>query len=182
MSFVSSYIPTAGAAVERAEDQLNWTITSRPQAATYYVRLVEAGSIFSSSFPRILEINNGSGGNPRFYIIQNSNGKYRVGYVNAEGTTVTSDLTTAPTVGDVVELRATLSSAGVVQIHQSINSGTETSAVASSTQVLPTAWSGTQLWLNSRDTTQVGFNKFLDIVILRDIQSLATMRRIARAV
>jgi hypothetical protein len=65
----------------------------------------------------------------------------------------------------------------VIQIHQTINGAAETSATASAALALPDAWSAAQLWINSSVTAVAGFNKFMNVAVLRGVQSLTTMRR-----
>jgi len=169
----SSYIPTSGAADTRATEVLSFPFTARPQVMTLYFRFVESGSILSGS-AMICHLGSSSdSATPRLQVYR-AGGKYRLEIVG--DVTVNSTLITAPSIGNVVELRCVINT--TVQIHQSINGAAETSATASSAQVLPQTWAGTILYVGSRaGSINIGFNKFLNVCIMRGSQSLTTMRR-----
>jgi len=168
---VSSYIPTGGAQVTRTVDALSWVFNSRPQAMTVYLKFIEVGAIKNYAGGTAI-IKLGSG-NPSFYITPNAAASYlyRAGYHNGTAA-VTSTLATGPAIGSIVELRATLTAAGVVRLHQSINKAAETSATASNALALKQTWSSSTLILNNH----VGW---IAICIERGIHDLATMRQLA---
>ena len=174
---VSSYIPTGGAQVSRTVDALSWVFNSRPQAMTVYVKFIETGAVKNyAGGTTIIQLGSGNashGYGPRFFVVPNSATSYlyRAGYHNGTAG-VTSTLATGPAIGNVVELRATLSAAGVVRLHQSINGAAETSATASSAQALKQTWGSSALILNNHMA-------WLAIHVERGIHDLATMRQLA---
>ena len=174
---VSSYIPTGGAQVTRTVDALSWVFNSRPQAMTMYLKFIEMGTIKAAT-TRLLQIGANALATSRLVVLE-SGGKYQVAHYNANGTSRTSTAATAPAVGSVVELRVTLSATGAVQLHQTINGGTEASATASGTLTLPQVWQDATLWLGRASTGGVGFAGFLAVHIERGIHDLATMRQLA---
>jgi hypothetical protein len=178
---VSSYIPTAGAVFARGREQLTFPFTARPQAMTFYAHFIEAGSGVTSGSERILQIGDTSNGNPRLFISNAASNRYRLRWINAAGTGVGTAPVVSPSIGDVVELLCILNANGSVDNTTIINN-TATAAGTSSPLVLPDAWSDILLSINSVGTIAVGFNKFLNILILRGVQTLATMRRIARSI
>lgn len=80
--------------------------------------------------------------------------------------------------GQIVELMATLSAAGLPTIYQSINGAATTSAVTT-VHPLPPAWSGSILYLNSAAGSLSGAAAFLNVLIVRGVQDIITMRRLA---
>lgn len=178
-TFASSYIKTNGTALTRNRDRLSFPYNARPQAMTVYVRFVERGTVLITN-ARILHIGLANSANaPLLDILETSaGGKYRVVYNSGTGS-VSSSLTAAPSINDIVELRVTLTGAGVAQIHQSINGATETSATAASALTLPQTWAGTDVELNATIAGNTGFSAFTNIVITRGVQTLETMRRMA---
>lgn len=175
---MSSYIPTSGATAIRNADVLPFPFSARPQAMTIYLRFVEMGTIDSGSFTVVCNI----GGNvsPRIGIERDSSRRYTLFFNLASGNT-SSKLGTggAPSIGDTVELHATLTANGVVGLKQSVNGGAIEIGSVSPGLTLPAAWATQKLWLNSKISDTVGFNAFRNVVIHRGVQSLTTMRRLA---
>jgi hypothetical protein len=179
---VSSYIPTTGAVFERGRDVLSLPFTARPEAATFYVRFIEKGTI-SIAGARLLQIGNTASSNPKLFVSHTGAGDYGIRWINTDGTTVASTPNVTPSIGDDVEFLGILNADGSVQGTTVVN-GTTTSGSASSAQVLPTSWAGTTLLIGGGlgAKTLDGFNPFLNISIMRGVQTLATMRRIARSI
>lgn len=175
--FHSSVIVTAAATGTRVRDQLSFTFNARPQPMTIYIRFVELGTMVAIANLRILQIGASAGTDPRLFISGDSSGFYRIVHDNGP-TIVTSTLATAPTFGQRVELRATLSATGSVQINQSINEGAETSATASGAATLAAAWSAATLWVNSLSTSVTGFMALRNLRIERGAVSLQRMREL----
>ena len=175
---VSSFIPTDASVRTRAADQLSFTFNAIPQAMSLYVRFIEHGSVKIAS-SRVLQI--GDASNARLLILTDSSpGVYRVQYQNGTGAAaVQSAMAVGPSLRDQVELLATLTAAGIVQLHQSINRATMTSGIASTALVLPLTWGASTIWANSVSTTGVGFIVLLNWLVMRGVQDFATMRRIA---
>jgi hypothetical protein len=180
---MSSYMPTDGASVTRTADALSWTFTARPQATTLYVKFVERGNIANAvtgSNRNLLSI--GGGSNARIELLQEAaTAFYKLYFFRATGAAVASTLAVAPTIGQIVELRGTISVTGSVQLHQSLDGGAEVSATASTTKPLPTAWNTAVLWLGGHGPTVQGQQELLATAIVRGIQTRATMRRLAGA-
>lgn len=176
-TLVTSYNPTTAGVVDtRTGDTLSFPFTARPQAMTVYVRFEERGSVLIAG-ARIIQIGDTSDNSPRFIILQATTG-YRVHYQTAS-VTRTSTLAAAPVIGNIVELLATLSGAGVAQISHSINGATVVSATAAAAALLPPAWSGQTLSINSAGATVPGVIALLNLRVVRGVQDMATMRRIA---
>lgn len=169
----SSYIPTlAGAVDTRTADSLTFPWTALPQAMSVYLKFQERGTI---------RIANGvvfriaSGGSSVFLINTNSAATlYQAQFANHVGVTRSSTLAAAPTVGNIVELLATVTSAGVLQLSQSIGGAAATSATASAAMVLPPSWAASTITI-----APTGVIALLNLVIVRGVQDMATMRRLA---
>lgn len=181
----SSYMRTNGAAVTRNHDALRWAnVMGRPCAMTIYIRFVELGAVGSATtFTRLLHIGDDSGTNPAYDIDNNNTNRYAVRYRRVSSGTANAVVAVAqPTVGDIVELNATLNNSGDVTLQQSIN-GTDATVVTSGgsgNQTLALAWSAPALRVNGLSaTSQIGFVGIRDVVIVRGVQTLATMRRLA---
>lgn len=178
--FASSYKKTASGTATRNAEALSFPFWAPPQAMTCYVKFVERGTILAPASTRVLQVSNGT--NPRFLVWQyTGNNRYRASLINIDEDQVDSVSVAAPSVGDVVELRVTLSALGVVQIHQSINSAAEVSATATAAQALDSTWGGNILSLNGQVTAAaaVGFNEFEAAIIARgSSHTLADFRAI----
>jgi hypothetical protein len=171
---------SAGAAVTRVRDDLSWPFSARPQAMTFYARFYERGTAQLANFNAILQITNAAAANPKIAILTNASGYYYIAFANDSGTEKVSEMAAAPSLGDLVELRATLADTGAVQIHQMLNGVSETSAAASAGQMLPQTWAGQTLYVNSwGNATFHGFVGLTHLVIARGVQTMATMRRLA---
>jgi hypothetical protein len=140
----------AAALLLGTSDLTYWPVPVLPAAVTVYLEFVQVGAVPAVS-GTIWYLGNSGNTGARLWI-DSSGTFWRVRHHN--GTTeVTSTLAAAPASGNRVALRATLSSTGVVQIHQSINGAAETSATASGTNTLAAAWSDTRLYANSTGAT-----------------------------
>jgi len=100
---------------------------------------------------------------------------YRLTYTDGT-TTRTATMATAPSTGDEVWLRWTLTSAGVCQIWQSINGAAETTPGAAAATVLPAAWAGTTMRLNRLGTGTRGNTIYLDGVVMLGAPTLAQIQ------
>jgi hypothetical protein len=161
----------------RAAESMYFPIEEDVLPVTIYARFIEAGNLKTSS-GRILQISDSGNSNPKILI--DSNGTYyEAAWYDGSGTTRTSTLSAAPSIGDVVELRATLKADGKIQIHQSINGASETSASESAALALPAAWSGGRLYLAGIATS--GFTAHQAIKIVRGIHDRAYMRAVTQA-
>lgn len=167
--------PLSASGVKNA-DVAYLDFTAAPQEMTVYARFFElGGSDVDSS--RVFQISSAAAANPRLAIYALS-GLYRGMYHN--GTTeVYSPMAASPSYGQLVELRLTLSGAGVVQLHQSLNGASETSATASAANALPSAWSDTRLYVGSAGSTGQGVNAFSHVYAWAGTKTLAECRALA---
>lgn len=173
------YIATTTVTVTRNADLLSLPFNALPQAMSVYVRFVELGNIYETGTNnRVLEIE-GTSTNPRFLIAWNT-AHYGVQWFNAAGSTVSAAAATNPVIGDVVELLAVLQSDGSVYLTQAINGGAATTTATSSTLALGPSWGTTpKLYVGSENGSATGTMGFLNGAMLRGVQSLGTMRRVA---
>lgn len=171
----TSYFPAGAAASARAGDLLTLPFPHAPQSMTAYARFREAGTTAYSA-ARVFEV---GGGNVRLWL-RTSGGRYELGHFTP--TYVSSVAAAGPPVGAWVELRATLSDTGAVQLHQSVNGGTEASAAASADNPLAGAWGASTVTLGAESNgNNAGVNPITHALFLPGVHSLATCRRRAGA-
>lgn len=173
--YPGEYVPTTTGTVTRNEEVATVPFNAKPQAMTLYLRFIDLGSLKNTAtVETLLSVGGGSGARLRL----SSNGTfYNFLKVNAAGAAIDSAAATATALGDVVELVGVLAANGSVQLIQSIN-GTTTTAAASVAQALDPAWNSAVLAFGL-----TGFNAtagLLNAVGMRGVQSLDTMRRVAR--
>ena len=174
--FASSYIKTVASTVTRNAETLSFPFVAPPQEMTVYVKFVEGGTTLTGTTTRLFKIGSTVSAAAPFLHIRNVSGKYG-GTWDGGVLSSPSTMATAPSIADAVELRLTLSGAGVYQLHQSINSAAETSASSQVGDPLPTTWAGQLLFFNgSGDTSKLGFNKFRSIKVARGTKTMAEMR------
>jgi hypothetical protein len=172
----SSYIPTEGTTVTRNADSLYWEVPSLnpPREMTLYVRGVELlGTALSNE--RYIQIGDSANADARLLI-------YRSGATTAaiwDPATQVAVVGAAKSTGDLLEMRLTLSAAGVIQLGTSINGGAESLSAAGAAQALPAAFSAAQIWLNSVGAAQVGLFGFTHVAVALGQKSRAEMRAIA---
>jgi hypothetical protein len=137
---------------------------------TVYLRFIELGTLAGSG--RLLHIGAASSDDPSFVVDSNGT-NYRVVHTNSSS--VNSTVGT-PAIGSIVELRAALFPDGAVQIHISVNGGSESSGSKSGALALDTAWGLTRIYLGSRDGSNPAFTGFHKVAISRGVQTRAFMR------
>jgi len=165
------YIPTTTVTVARNADVPIAPFLARPQAMTLYVRFIEQGGILSGGAQLWI----GSSSANSLYLFA-SGGFYRIEH----RATVTSAAASAPTYGQVVELVGTLSATGVVQLTQSINGAVPVVSAASGISTVADAWSSAQIGLGiSPGLSLPSATAILNACVVRGVQDMATMRRIA---
>lgn len=173
---VSSYMRSGGGTVTRNADILPFPFPARPQAMTGYLRFVESGNIALSNSEKLITI--GGDTVPRL-LIQAIGGVYNLRHQNGI-LNVASTMTTAPSVGQIVELVSQLNADGSVKLIQSIDAATEEEASASTAAVFSAKWNEALLYFNSESpSARIGFTAFRNVVFHRGVQSLTTMRRLA---
>ncbi len=170
--FSSSHIPTVASAVTREADSLVDEYTAVPQEATWLVSFVEGGTIDGISATTLLTVGNSAWAAP--YLTIRTNGTYYQAVHDPAAASI-STLAVAPVKGDLVEIRVTVSSAGVVQIHQSINGAAEVSATAGTAQAFGGAWSALELTVNGVGS-YIGTTGISSIKNATGSNSLATMQ------
>lgn len=165
----SSYIKTEASAVTRAADGLAFDYLALPCPLTMYARFVERGTVLINS-GRIAQIS--SGPEPRFTLVTRSSFQY--GVTHGNGVSAQSvGLSTAPGLGDEVELCGTLSATGSVRLFQSINGDPETSSSESSAVPLAPAWADTKLVVNGPTNGLIALES---LKIAAGVRSLDYMR------
>jgi hypothetical protein len=145
-----------------------------PQEMTVYVKFIELGTVDTGD--TVLWIGDSTLSSPYFQIASDTTGYFARHHPGTSA--LTSQLAAPPSIDDVVELRAVLSADGTVQIHQSVNGAAETSASATASSFLASAWAGSRLYLNSSPTGSEGCAIYLDAKVLSGTQTLATMRSV----
>lgn len=155
-----------------------------PREMTIYLKFLEAGW-FNVTSARLLHIGSATvGDDPRLSIHSHtpaSNAFYAITYDNGVASPDDAILTTAPAMGDTVELRAVLRS-GSLEIGQSINGGTETVATDPTTPTLASTWakeSGeTRIYLGSAGTGNRSGNPIIVAKIVAGDRSMDEMRSV----
>lgn len=174
VAFETSYIPTAAAAVTRANEVLTFPYAAKPQAQTMYVKFVERGTIDGGIAASPMMIAASGSAVPRFMMYVTS-AKYAIQHANGVGD-VNSVLAAAPSIGDVVELRATLTSAGVAQICQSINGAAETSSTATAALALAPQWAALPFVHIDKSGAFYGFASYIAAKVVPGVRSMGFMR------
>jgi len=178
--YATSYMPTNGATVTRNVDNLQWAFSARPQAMTVYLRFVELtkGPAWSADLV-LFQIGATDNSDPKFRIYRvGSAATYRAQHDNG-ATAVQSSVTLSQSFGDVVELVAQIAATGIVTLIGTKNGGAATTAAASSAAVLFPAWSGAVMMVGNRAGLATGAAAFTHVAVMRGVQTLAAMRRVA---
>lgn len=168
------YIPTTTGTVTRNADTLSFACNGGPQTLTVYVRLVSNGVGFG---PDLLWIGDASVTAPFLAIRDNgtTDGRLFARYSNGVSTS-TSAMAGTTTIGDVLEFRVTLTASGVVTLASTKNGAAEVVETAGSAVPLAPSWSANTVRLSGPNAV------ILNLAILRGVQSLDTMRRVAKVV
>lgn len=177
---VTSFIPerVANTALTRKADSLVFPFSGAPQAMTVYCRFRERGNAALTIVPRVWSC--GTGSFPGLNVSFPSGGAgYQLTFNNnISGSSTIVTLATKPAVGQLVELRATLTSGGVIQLGQSINGATETLTASGAAMVLPQAWNTAQFFAGGIGG-HYGAIAIQNLLVMRGVQTLATMRKYA---
>jgi hypothetical protein len=135
--------PGTGSAAYVAE---TWSLPfgAPPQAMTFYLDFIEAGTRYSAAGVRLLSLGNSTPGTPELKLETDGAGAYRLTHHN--GTSPVSAAAGAsggsaiPNVGQRVQLYATMSATGAVSIQQSIAGAAWSPVVTSGALALAAAW------------------------------------------
>jgi len=128
-------------------DRLWYDMLLHPTDIVLYAEFVERGSLAAGG--AVLYVGNEAATGARI-LLESSGTQYRLTYTDGT-TTRTSTMTgTAPVTGQRVQLTGTLSAAGVSQVRQRINGGTETGPAPAAALALPPAWGGARAYVASR--------------------------------
>lgn len=177
----SSYIKTEGTTVTRNADSLYFPFTAPPQEMTVYVRGVDIGAGRGvGGGAHVLSISDGNLLNPKLCILDNGtfNGQVYAEWSNGSSGSFSASATSA--VGNLRELRMTLSAAGVATIAQSLNGAAEVVGTPGSAAPLTATFSAERLYLASASV----FNgiALTNVLVAAGTQSLSTMRQLAGVV
>lgn len=170
--FVTSDIVTAGAAVTRSADIVSFPFPYAPLEMTVYLKYWERGTMQSVG-TRVFHLGAAAGTAPHL-LLGNVGGALQALH-NNNTTSVTANAPVTPAMGDMVEVRVTLSGNGTVVIGIALNGGAE-STLGSVASALANAWSANTLWLGQMNGSAAGFAAFSAVKVLRGIQTLAAMR------
>lgn len=160
----TSPILTTTIGVTRNADALTASFSYRPTAITIYARYI-AEHIDAGVDAVIASV---SSANPLVYIAAaGTAGTARISSVNLAGTAKTSTAGSAPTAGQLVEIRGVLNSDGSVLAGQSINGGTESLGSTSATQSLEASWGATSIAIGPSHAMGL-----LNLLILSGVRSM----------
>ncbi len=150
-----------------------WDFLLHPTAITLYVEFVQPAA-FPPAVKGLIYLGNAADTGARV-LIESSGTQYRM--ILGDGVSGrTSALTgTAPTAGQRVQLRGTLTAAGVIQLHQSIDGAPETDAASDAALALKSSWGGQRVYLNSRGSGSVGGALYLDAKVAIGAPSIADL-------
>jgi hypothetical protein len=149
---------------------------------TSYVRFVETGNIATGGTHVLWRISDAAGAAHPLLQLLAASGFYQVIFTSVAATTATATLGTAPSVGNLVELRVVLSvtgGSGTVIIGQSINGAAETTATTATNVSVGSYWAANILHLGGLGTSFRAFLALRDLLFYRGVHSMATMRRLA---
>jgi hypothetical protein len=171
--FASSYIPTVATAVTRNADSLSFAFAAAPEALSVYVRLVELNADANGTYTYL---NIGSAARSYFILFYQAVG-YKAQFAGVTST-LTSNIVGSPVGGSTIELLGTLSATGSAQITLA-RAGTVTVGGATAASGVPQAWSAGTLYCNAQVTSIPNVAAYTHIVIVRGVQPLGTMQRLA---
>jgi hypothetical protein len=170
----SSYIRTTTAPGQRNAETFFADFPHAPQEMTVLAEFEEIGAILTNQ-ARIFHIGSATGSaDPRFSALANS-GDYATEHDNGT-TSPVATLATAPSIGDIVELRSVLRTDGSVATGQSIDGASETTASTATTADLGDAWADARIYFNSRGTSNREAVRLFSLKVMPGVRSLAEMR------
>lgn len=131
---------------------MEWFDRSNAVAAGLTIPLIQGGTVVNPGIVRVGDILGTA--NNSLNIVQTTTGF--VGTINNGGTSSTSTLSAVPTYGNLVALRATLTTAGALTIYVSINGAAEVVGTTSTAVGMPGSWVEATAWPNTLGGTAFG--------------------------
>lgn len=173
--FHSSYIPTTTATVTRARDVASIPFPHPPQALTVYYRGVERGTVIDLTARNLLQIGAGAGMLSAVLGPNAGDGRYVFHAGGLSGAIM--GVGAFPTYGQLFEIRATLTAAGVFSINQSINLAAEVAGSTTGSTPILSAWGSQLLYLNANEgTTETGHAAIDTIAVVKGFPTLTELR------
>ena len=169
----TSYIATTGTARTRTADSLAFPLVTRPQAMTIYLRFLDLESPAVAQYRYLAIVGNGTVVPYLSAYINSGGASYGADYSPRTGSSQTATVTRSVSVGSLVELVVTVTTAGKVQLSVSVNGGAVTTGTATAGLDLPSAWSGGTIYLTN---VLKAVTAYRDILVVRGVHSLAAMR------
>ena len=156
-------------------DRLWYDMLLHPTSMTLYAEFIERGSLAAGG--AVLYVGNDGNTGARI-LIESTGTQYRVTYTDGTTTRTSTLAGTAPVTGQRVEIRATASVTGAVQIAQRINGGTETQGPLSTGLTFPSAWSDARVYVGSRGNASASSLLVLRAVIAHGTPTMAELEAV----
>jgi hypothetical protein len=174
--FPSRYIPQTTSVLTRSADVPTFPIGFPPGAMTVYLKFVDIGNSASPSAGSggLFEI--GYSGNTRLQIYFNGSGTLRADLSTAAGGSAGGTGAITFGVGDTVEVRCTVTAAGVCTLATSKNSGSEFVGPPGAAAALDAAFGTPIIRFGDLNGGQTGFAALQAARVAAAVQSLAYMQ------
>ena len=170
---------STSAAATRVKDTLFFPLPralETPKESTWYFRLTRwVNDYISGAVSHIGSA--AAASDPRWDVAVDGSGDIIAHYDGGIGTVVTSGVS-APSDGETVELRTTLSGVGVVGLGSAIDHGAETVETPAAGDALGAAWADTRFYVNSTGTSVPGFGNYSEIIGARRTRTLEHLRKV----
>lgn len=161
----SSYIKTTTGSATRAADTFYWDHVHVPQAMMAYIRLIDHGNFDGTN--GLFGLDGGSNVAPQF-AVYNTNGTITIYHHNGIVAAQTVTVAGSSSYGQAMELVAMLTTGGAVRGISSIAGAAVTDSGASAGGIaLPSAWSGTRLYLNDHTAAFRGLASHAELKIVK---------------
>lgn len=176
---LTSPIATTTIAVTRNADSLTGSFPYRPRSMTLYAKYV-CEHIDSGADAVIMQVGSDTATNPRVYIAASgATGVAKIINANLAAASVAATTGSAPTNGQVVEIRGVLNSDGSVLVGQSIAGAAETVSAASGAQALEASWANTKICLGHANGAAQHAMGLMNSLVLVGVRSMDECRAIA---
>lgn len=170
---MTSPILTTSASASRATDNLNAAFSYGPRSMTIYAKYI-AEHISGGVDAVIAAVGSG---NPFVAILSaGTTGVAKVQNVNLAGANVSATIGSAPTLGQVVEIRGVINVDGSVLVGQSIANASETVSAASGAQTLEAAWTSSVVTIGSAGGSSPHSMGLMNLLILNGVRTLVQCR------